>query len=157
MSGQSNDQNPLANHANSGQPRPLAALRPLIDDVDEKLVALLNERAKLVMEVGQRKIQEGTPVYAPHREQAVLAKVLQLNKGPLLNVTVEAIWRELMSGAFALERPLRIGYLGPAGSFSHDAAAKQFGSSVSTRTFVRSTVSSRKSAGGTLITGLFHA
>ena len=120
-----------AHATNSGQPRPLSVLRVLIDSLDEKLVALLNERAKLVMEVGQRKIKDGSPVYAPHREQAVLSKVLQMNTGPLLNVTMEAIYRELMSGSFALERPLRIGYLGPPGSFSHDAAVKQFGSSVS--------------------------
>lgn len=116
-------------HATNGA-RPLPVLREHIDDVDRKLIALLNERARLVLEVGQRKAAEGAPVYAPHREQAVLAKVLQLNQGPLLNVTLEAIWRELMSGALTLERPLRIGYLGPPGSFSNDAASKQFGASV---------------------------
>jgi chorismate mutase/prephenate dehydratase len=76
-------------------------------------------------------LADGTPVYAPHREQAVLARVLSLNSGPLLNCTLESVYREIMSGSFALERPLRIGYLGPPGSFSHDAALKQFGSSVS--------------------------
>ena len=111
-------------------PRPLAVLRSLIDAVDAKLVQLFNERAKLVLEVGQRKAADGTPVYAPHREQAVLTRVLAANTGPLLNVTLEAIYREIMSGSFALERPLRIGYLGPPGSFSHEAAAKQFGRSV---------------------------
>jgi chorismate mutase / prephenate dehydratase len=117
--------------AAAGGARPLSVLRELIDDVDERLVALLNERAALVQEVGRRKIQDGSPVYAPHREQAVLAKVINLNRGPLLNVTLEAIFRELMSGSLALERPLRIGYLGPPGSFSHEAANRQFGSSVS--------------------------
>jgi len=67
-------------------PRPLSTLRSLIDGVDAKIVALLNERARLVIEVGKRKIADGSPVYAPHREQAVLTKVLQLNSGPLLNV-----------------------------------------------------------------------
>lgn len=56
--------------------RPLEALRPLIDSVDSQLVRLLNERAKLVVEVGARKTLEGMPIYTPHREQAVLAKVL---------------------------------------------------------------------------------
>ena len=111
-------------------PRDLPELRTLIDGVDVGLVALLNERSRLVMEVGLRKAADGTPVYAPHREQAVLARVLGLNTGPTLPATIESIWREIMSGSFALERPLRIGYLGPAGSFSHDAAVKQFGSSV---------------------------
>ena len=111
-------------------PRPLSELRTLIDAVDSALVRLLNDRSRLVIEVGQRKAADGTPVYAPHREQAVLAKVLAQNTGPLLNSTLESIYREIMSGSFALERPLRIGYLGPPGSFSHDAAVKQFGKSI---------------------------
>lgn len=157
--------------------RPLEELRPLIDGLDSQIVKLLNDRFKLVVEVGRTKIQNGTPIYAPQREQAVLAKVLAQNTGPMLNSTLEvrgrlgvcpsspapgtptavtivtavcslhalpvspahharlvelqSIYREIMSGAIALERPLRIGYLGPPGSFSHDAAAKQFGSSVS--------------------------
>jgi chorismate mutase/prephenate dehydratase len=111
--------------------RPLPVLRAAIDAVDTQIVALLNARAALVVEVGQRKIADGTPVYAPHREQAVLARVLALNSGPLLSCTLESVYREIMSGSFALERPLRIGFLGPPGSFSHDAAAKQFGASVS--------------------------
>jgi chorismate mutase/prephenate dehydratase len=117
--------------ATAPPPRSLAALRSAIDAVDVQLVALLNERSRLVMEVGQRKALDGTPVYAPHREQAVLARVLAMNPGPTLSTTIEAVYREIMSGSFALERPLRIGYLGPAGSYSHDAAVKQFGASVS--------------------------
>jgi chorismate mutase/prephenate dehydratase len=111
-------------------PRPLSELRTLIDTVDAQLVSLLNQRAALVMEVGRRKAADGTPVYAPHREQAVLARVLEQSTGPLLPVTLEAVYREIMSGSFALERPLRIRYLGPPGSFTHEAASKQFGSSI---------------------------
>ncbi|MEO0588068.1 MAG: prephenate dehydratase, partial [Planctomycetota bacterium] len=71
-----------------------------------------------------------TPIYAPDRERAVLDRVRARNPGPLPNACLEAIWREMMSGSFALERPLRIGYLGPPGSFSHLAARRQFGASV---------------------------
>ena len=111
--------------------RALPELRAAIDVVDAQLVALLNERARLVVEVGARKRADGdTPVYAPDREQAVLRKVLALSGGPLLPVTLEAVYRELMSGSFALERQLRIGYLGPPGSFSHEASVRQFGRSV---------------------------
>jgi chorismate mutase/prephenate dehydratase len=105
-------------------------LREEIDRVDRQLVSLLNERARLVVEVGKRKAADGGPIYAPYREQAVLTKVLGLNEGPLLNTTLETIYREIMSGSFALERMLRIGYLGPPGSFSHEASVRQFGSSV---------------------------
>lgn len=108
----------------------LDSLRQRIDTLDAKLVELLNERALLVVEVGRVKRSTGIPVYAPHREAQVLERVLGANRGPLPNRTIEGVYRELMSGSFALERPLRIGYLGPPGSFSHAAAVKHFGSSV---------------------------
>lgn len=111
--------------------RPLDGLRARIDALDSQLVRLLNERASLVVEVGKIKRDTGMPIYAPHREQAVLARVRRENAGPLPDRTVEAVYREIMSGSFALELPLRIGYLGPPGSYSHQAAVKQFGSSVS--------------------------
>ena len=110
----------------------LAPLRSKIDALDEQIVALLNKRAEVVVEVGEVKRAGGedVPIYAPDREQAVLEKVRKLNHGPLPDRCLEAVWRELMSGSFALERPLRIGYLGPAGSFSHLAAVSKFGRSV---------------------------
>ena len=82
------------------------------------------------MKVGEFKRQSDVPIYAPHRESAVLAKIQQLNSGPLTDNTLEAIYRELMSGSFRLEKPLRIGFVGPAGEFSHLAAVRHFGSSV---------------------------
>jgi chorismate mutase/prephenate dehydratase len=108
----------------------LEKLRSSINEIDGQLVKLLNERAKTVVRVGKLKQGSGIPVYAPHRESMVLGKVLKSNKGPLLDKTVEAVYRELMSGSFALERPLRIGFLGPKGSFSHLASSKHFGQSV---------------------------
>ncbi len=111
--------------------RSLDELRVLIDQLDVGLIKLLNERASLVVEVGRSKRTSGVPIYAPHREQEVLQRVLDASKGPLPGRSIEGIYRELMSGSFALERPLRIGYLGPPGSYSHLAATRQFGSSVS--------------------------
>lgn len=108
----------------------LQALRRKIDAIDTRLVRLLNERARLVVEIGKTKRATGTPIYAPHREAEVLRKVLAANEGPLPARTIEGVYRELMSGSFTLEQPLRIGYLGPVGSHSHSAAVKQFGSSV---------------------------
>ena len=108
----------------------LNAFRKKIDRLDQKLVDLLNERAKLVVEVGQLKRGSDTPIYAPHREAEVLQRALDRNAGPLPARAIEGIYRELMSGSFALEQPLRIGFLGPAGSYSHQASVKQFGSSV---------------------------
>jgi len=108
----------------------LEKLRGSINEIDGQLVKLLNDRAKTVVRVGKLKQGSGIPIYAPHRESMVLGKVLKSNKGPLLDKTVEAVYRELMSGSFALERPLRIGFLGPRGSFSHLASSKHFGQSV---------------------------
>ncbi|WP_432800185.1 prephenate dehydratase [Poriferisphaera sp. WC338] len=110
----------------------LAPLREQIDEIDLKLIELLNQRANVVIQVGHVKNsgQSATPIYAPDREQQVLQKVRKTNKGPLPDSCVEAIWRELMSGSFALERPLRIGFLGPQGTFSHLAARRKFGASV---------------------------
>ena len=105
-------------------------LRHRIDEVDRRLMEALSERAKLVVTVGKLKRSDSTPIYAPHREQEVLRKVLSLNPGPLSDRTVEAIYRELMSGSFALERGLSVAFLGPEGSFSHMAATQHFGSSV---------------------------
>ncbi|TVQ60518.1 MAG: prephenate dehydratase [Phycisphaerales bacterium] len=112
------------------QDEALRELRERIDAADAALVRLLNDRAKLVQQVGKVKQRDGTPIYAPHREARVLDRVLGLSEGPLPARTIEAVYKEIMSGSFALEQPLRIGYLGPPGSYSHLAATRQFGQSV---------------------------
>jgi chorismate mutase/prephenate dehydratase len=108
----------------------LEELRNRIDDIDHQLVELLNERARVVVEIGKLKSKTGGQIYAPDREKQVLEKITKANKGPLPDKCLVAIWREMMSGSFVLERPLRIGYLGPGGSFSHTAAMLKFGQSV---------------------------
>jgi chorismate mutase/prephenate dehydratase len=108
----------------------LDELRNRIDEIDNQLVELLNERARVVVEIGKIKNRTGGQIYAPDREKQVQEAIVKANKGPLPDKCLVAIWRELMSGSFALERPLRIGYLGPGGSFSHTAAMLKFGQSV---------------------------
>lgn len=108
----------------------LEQLRARIDSFDQQIVDLLNERARVVVEIGHIKQRWNEPIYAPDREKMVLEKVRKLNRGPLPDRCLEAVYRELMSGSFALEKPLRIGYLGPAGTFSHAASVRKFGSSV---------------------------
>ncbi|MBX3360660.1 MAG: prephenate dehydratase [Phycisphaeraceae bacterium] len=116
--------------ASIGTPPALEDLRIGISALDEQIVELLNKRAKLAVQVGKVKRKHNVPIYTPHREQEVLSRVLKQNAGPLPDRTIEGVYKEIMSGSFALERPLRIGYLGPAGSYSHLAAVRQFGSSV---------------------------
>jgi chorismate mutase / prephenate dehydratase len=106
----------------------LDKLRKEIDKIDARLVELLNERAKIVVEIG--KLKSDGPIYVPDREKKVFAKIAEANKGPLPDKCLQAIWRELMSGSFFLERPLRIAYLGPEGSFTHTASMLKFGQSV---------------------------
>ncbi len=108
----------------------LDELRKRIDKLDDQLVKLLNERAQVVEEIGKLKNKTAKPIYAPDREKEILEKIIKANKGPLPDKCLVSIWRELMSGSFVLERPLRIGYLGPDGSFSHTAAMLKFGQSV---------------------------
>ncbi len=108
----------------------LEELRKKIDELDHQLVKLLNERARVVVEIGKLKTRTDKPVYSPDREKDFLARIVKINEGPLPDGCLIAIWRELMSGSFVLERPLRIGYLGPAGSFSHTASMLKFGQSV---------------------------
>ena len=110
----------------------LTELRNKIDSLDSQIVELLNERAKVVVKVGEYKRTEkgAPPIYAPDRERAVMDKIKASNKGPLPDKCLMAVYRELMSGSFYLERPLRIGCLGPEGSYSHQASVTKFGDSV---------------------------
>jgi len=108
----------------------LDELRRQIDSCDEQLVRLINERARIALKVGALKSQTGEPVYAPHREQQVYERVTALNRGPLSERTIRAIYREIMSGTIALEAPTRVSYLGPPGTFSHMAALQKFGASI---------------------------
>jgi len=108
----------------------LQPLRSKIDELDAKLVRLLNERTKLVLEIGKIKHASGEEIYAPEREEAVLRRVVAKNEGPLTEDSLRAIYREVMSSALALEKPLVIAYLGPQATYSHMAAVRKFGASL---------------------------
>jgi chorismate mutase / prephenate dehydratase len=108
----------------------LNELRVAIDAVDRELLTLLNRRAALANEVGEIKRAEGSPVFRPEREAQVINNLEALNPGPLKNANVATIWREVMSACRALEAPQRVAYLGPAGTFSEQAALHFFGSSI---------------------------
>ena len=108
----------------------LSHLRKKIDGLDARIIALLNDRAAITLSIGREKIKNKKPIYAPHREQEVLKRIKGLNKGPIKNEAVEAIYREIMSASLSLEKPLRVAYMGPEATFSHLASLKKFGSSV---------------------------
>jgi chorismate mutase/prephenate dehydratase len=108
----------------------LDGLRADIDRLDRQLVALLNERARVVQRIGQAKASSGGAVFVPHREQEVFRRIAGANQGPLPDRSLQAIWREIMSASFALERSLVICHFGQAGAFTHLAAKLKFGDSV---------------------------
>ena len=85
----------------------LAGLRSKIDRLDQELLKLMNERAKVALEIGKLKTDSGLSAYAPAREDEVLCRLSTLNKGPLGERCVRAVFRELISGSRSLEKDLR--------------------------------------------------
>ena len=104
--------------------------RKAIDRLDARIVKLLNERTQHVLEIGAIKLKAGEEIYAPHRELAVLQRLCRLNQGPITNESLRAIYREIMSSALSLQKTMRITYLGPEATFTHQAAIRRFGSSL---------------------------
>jgi chorismate mutase/prephenate dehydratase len=123
----------LESGTNSTANRSAATLRHLrsqIDRLDLQILKLVNERASLAAEIGQIKNDHGSEVFSPAREEEVLKNVLDSSKGPLDTSTVRAIFREIMSGSRALQKVVKVAYLGPEYSFSHLAAVERFGQAV---------------------------
>ncbi len=104
-------------------------IRKEIDRIDKELVDLLNRRAECAIEIGKLKETKTESIYAPERENQVLSKVLAQNSGPLADKTVAAVYREIISACRALEKPISVAYLGPAGSYTHIASIQRFGDS----------------------------
>lgn len=107
----------------------LTTLRGDIDAVDRQLQQLLEARAELVHQVGEfKRAESDEPVfYRPEREAQVLRAIKERSQGRLSAETVAHIFREIMSACLALEQPTQVAYLGPEGTFTHQAVLKQFG------------------------------
>jgi chorismate mutase/prephenate dehydratase len=108
----------------------LRSLRTQIDRLDVQILKMINVRASYAAEIGQLKNDHGAEVFTPDREEEVLVHVVEANKGPLPADTVRSIFREIISGSRALQKRLKIAYLGPEYSFSHLAAVERFGHTV---------------------------
>ena len=102
--------------------------RAAIDALDLEILERLNARAKHAQAIGA--LKGGGAAYRPEREAQVLSRLQSVNPGPLPNEAVAEIFREAMSACLALEQTLRVAYLGPPGTYSHEAVGKHFGQSV---------------------------
>ena len=90
----------------------LEELRAKIDAFDEQIVGLLNQRFTVVKQIGALKRKQTLDAFVPERESALLKRLSALNQGPMKNDTLRAIYREIHSGALALEKPLTVAFLG---------------------------------------------
>jgi chorismate mutase/prephenate dehydratase len=110
----------------------LTEIRKRINDIDERLQSLISERATIAQQVGVAKGDLGSAVdyYRPEREAEVLRSVLKRNKGPMRDDEMLRLFREIMSACLAQQEPLKIGFLGPEGTFTQTAVFKHFGHSV---------------------------
>lgn len=105
----------------------IAQLRGEIDRIDEKILDLLNKRAKVVISVGRLKKKKNADFYTPSRETEIYLRLERINKGPFPNDSLRVVFREIISASLALEGPLKVAYLGPKATFTHLACIQQFG------------------------------
>ena len=110
----------------------ISDVRQRIDEVDRQIQALISERARFAQQIGisKGKMAAAVDYYRPEREAEVLRSVLERNEGPLSNEEMLRLFREIMSACLAQQEPLKIGFLGPEGTFTQAAVYKHFGHSV---------------------------
>ena len=105
----------------------LHELRLQIDDIDNRILDLLNQRARVVLEVGSTKTDSQQDFYVPSREQSIYERLAARNPGPFPTEAIRRVYREIISASLSLEHPLKVAYLGPLATFTHSAALQQFG------------------------------
>jgi len=102
-------------------------LRKRIDALDREILKLLNRRAEVVLDVGMTKTRGNKEFYVPEREREVYMRLMENNRGPFPDHAVKNVFREIMSACLALEKPLKIAFLGPVATFTHQASMAHFG------------------------------
>lgn len=108
----------------------LNELRKRIDEIDRKILDLLNRRTEVVLEVGKTKQSKHLKIHSPEREHSLLKRLKEQNTGPFPDKTLQLIYEEIISASLAMQQPMKIAYLGPSATFTHLAATRQFGSSM---------------------------
>lgn len=102
-------------------------LRVGIDNIDDQILVLLNKRMEFVKSIGKLKLNNRSPIYRPERERAILARLQNHKDNTLSKEAIEAIYLEIFSVSRNLEMPQKVGFLGPFGTFTHQAAQSRFG------------------------------
>ncbi|MFA5073348.1 MAG: prephenate dehydratase [Nitrospirota bacterium] len=105
----------------------IQAFRKKIDEIDDQLIDLLNQRAEFVIQIGNIKKTEKLDFHSPAREREILERLALRNKGPFPQDALKAVYREVLSSSLSLERPIKVAYLGPRATFTHMAGMQQFG------------------------------
>src|SRR5438093_10914769 len=112
-------------------PKSVQSYRKEIDKIDDEIIRLLNERARHVIAIGKlKKAQDSRAnLHTPAREAEILDRICKNNPGPFPSEALRVVYREITSGSLALERPLKVAYLGPSATFTHLAGIHKFGPS----------------------------
>lgn len=108
---------------------PLKQYRETIDELDDQILDLLNQRAKVALKIGHYKKEHQQDLYVPSREKAIFDRLKQQNAGPFPSEAITKVYREIISASLSLEYPLKIVYLGPQATYTHLATLQQFGHS----------------------------
>lgn len=107
----------------------LDELRKKIDEIDFRILELLNKRAEIAIDIGKAKQNKKLSIHSPEREREILKRLAELNPGPFPDNVLKLLYEEILSASLSLQQPLKVAYLGPSATFTHLAASRKFGSS----------------------------
>lgn len=118
---------PLSGDSVLSEKKTIEEIRISIDELDDRILDLLNQRASMVIAIGGLKKGEHREFYVPSREREIFERLMGKNPGPFPNEALKSVFREIISASLALEEPMKVAFFGPKATFTHIAAMQQFG------------------------------